>query len=142
MTQPHVIKLGTAIIDDGRSGRRVMVAQLPGGGGRVVDLNRIELLRQTKLGEGRPDVLADALMQPTPYKKGLESHDREIYTNSFNNHVSKLLTRSDYGAYPELPPVVTCFFRNQQIYDQTEADYMAGGDCGGSLCIKNQTIVW
>ncbi|MCL1909225.1 MAG: hypothetical protein FWG12_07685 [Holophagaceae bacterium] len=62
MTQPHDIKLGTAIIDDGGSGRRVMVAQLPGGGGRVVDLNRIELLRQTKLGEGRPDVLADALM--------------------------------------------------------------------------------
>jgi hypothetical protein len=61
----HGFSLGTAAWQDGYRERRALVARLHGGAGRVVDLNRIERARLAKLGEGRPDALADALVPPS-----------------------------------------------------------------------------
>jgi len=57
--------LGTAVWQDGYMERRALVARLHGGDGRVADLNRFERVRQARLGEGRPDAMADALVPPS-----------------------------------------------------------------------------
>jgi hypothetical protein len=69
---PYGIKFGTAVWSDGAFERRALVAPLPGGAGRVVDLNRVERVRLAKLGEGRPEALADALV-PSSLRLLLES---------------------------------------------------------------------
>lgn len=71
------IKFGTAILKEGGTERRTMVAQLSNGEGRVVDLNRVEWLRLAKLGEGRPDALADAMVPPS-LRQLLDSGPRGI----------------------------------------------------------------
>ena len=71
------IKLGTAILKNGPHGRRALVAELPSGSGRVVDLNRVEMARLAKLGEGDPDGLANVLVPPS-LRKLLESGERGI----------------------------------------------------------------
>ena len=55
--------LGTALFRDGLAERRVLVARLSDG--RLADLNRIEFLRLEKLGEGHPELLAEALVPPS-----------------------------------------------------------------------------
>ncbi|MCL1894269.1 MAG: hypothetical protein FWG02_08570 [Holophagaceae bacterium] len=75
-TLQQEIKLGTAIFKEGASERRAMVALMPGTN-RVVDLNHVERLRLTKLGEGRADALADVLV-PTSLRQLLESGHRGI----------------------------------------------------------------
>lgn len=55
--------LGTAFFRDNSAERRAVVARLPGG--RVADLNRVELLRLKKLGEGHPEALAETLVPPS-----------------------------------------------------------------------------
>jgi hypothetical protein len=62
---PQGLSLGTATWQDGYMERRALVARLPGDHGRLVDLNRVERVRQAQLGEGRPDALADALVPPS-----------------------------------------------------------------------------
>ncbi|MDR0498341.1 MAG: hypothetical protein LBH03_01240 [Holophagales bacterium] len=71
-TLTHGIKLGTAVWKDGFSERRALVACLPGDVGRVVDINRIERIRLAKLGEGRAEAVADALV-PSSLRQLLES---------------------------------------------------------------------
>lgn len=55
-----------------REERRCLVAPLPSDPSRVVDLHRIERVRLAKLGEGRPEVLARALV-PSAMRALLES---------------------------------------------------------------------
>ncbi|BDU78721.1 hypothetical protein [Mesoterricola sediminis] len=70
------MKLGTAVWREGRVERRALVAPLPEGG-RVVDLNRLEHLRLAKLGEGRPETLAEALV-PASLRRVLEGGPRAL----------------------------------------------------------------
>ncbi len=55
--------LGTASWLEGPAERRALVARL--GEDRVADLSRIEAYRLGKLGEGRPEALAEALVPPS-----------------------------------------------------------------------------
>lgn len=57
------MRLGTAVWMEGGAERRALVAPLAEG--RVVDLNRVERVRLAKLGEGAPEVLAEALLPPS-----------------------------------------------------------------------------
>ncbi|HTL99375.1 MAG TPA: hypothetical protein VL181_11280, partial [Holophagaceae bacterium] len=57
------MRLGTAAWSEGASERRALVSPLADG--RLADLNRIERVRQAKLGEGAPDAIADALLPPS-----------------------------------------------------------------------------
>lgn len=59
------MRLGTASWMEGPRERRALVGLLEGDPGRVVDLARIERVRLAKLGEGRPDLLAEALVPPS-----------------------------------------------------------------------------
>jgi hypothetical protein len=76
-TLPRGLKFGTATWNEGASIRRALVGQLPSDPGRVVDLNRVERIRLTKTGEGRPEPLADALV-PASLRLLLESGPRGI----------------------------------------------------------------
>jgi len=75
VSQP--LKLGTVVWAEGVSERRVLVAPLPSDPNRVVDLNRVERFRLLKLGEGRAEVLADALV-PSSLRQVLESGSRGL----------------------------------------------------------------
>ena len=67
--------LGTAIwTEEGRE-RFVLVAPLPSDPSRVVDLHRIEVARLTRLGEGRPEAMAEVLV-PSRLQSLLESGPR------------------------------------------------------------------
>ena len=69
------MKLGTVLCPDGAT---VLVASLPSDPGRVVDLNRMERMRLAKLGEGRPEALADALV-PGALARLLEGGARAVH---------------------------------------------------------------
>jgi hypothetical protein len=71
------MRVGTAFWAEGSSERLALVAQLPSDPGRVVDLNRLEHLRLAKLGEGRAESLAEALMPPS-LERLLEGGPRAI----------------------------------------------------------------
>jgi hypothetical protein len=73
----QILKLGTVSWNEGASERRCLVAPLPSDPSRVVDLNRVERLRLLKLGEGRAEVLADALVPPS-LRQILESGPRGL----------------------------------------------------------------
>lgn len=60
-----------------RDGRRCLVAPLPSDPGRVVDLHRLEQLRLAKLGEGRPEAMAETLV-PAFLRAVLESGSRGL----------------------------------------------------------------
>ncbi|HET6329886.1 MAG TPA: hypothetical protein VFF76_03780 [Holophagaceae bacterium] len=64
------MRLGTAVWEEGASERRALVSPLADG--RFADLNRIERVRQAKLGEGAPEALADALV-PSSLRRVLEA---------------------------------------------------------------------
>ena len=70
------MRLGTAIWMEGKAERRALIAPLADG--RVVDLNRIERVRLAKLGEGAPEVLAEALVPPS-LRKVLEAGPRALH---------------------------------------------------------------
>lgn len=72
------LRLGTASWSDGALERRAVVAPLPADPTRLVDLNRVERFRLAKLGEGQPDVLADALV-PASLRKLLEGGTRALH---------------------------------------------------------------
>jgi len=55
------LRLGTALLGGAASPRQALVAALPSDPDRVVDLTPMERARQAKLGEGRPDLLAEVL---------------------------------------------------------------------------------
>ena len=67
--------LGTAAWTEGPHERRAMVARL--GEDRVADLSRIEVFRLRKLGEGRPEALAETLVPPS-LRLLLESGPRAV----------------------------------------------------------------
>jgi hypothetical protein len=69
------MRLGTAVWSEGAVERRALVAPLADG--RLADLNRIERVRQAKLGEGAPDALADALVPPS-LRRVLEAGPRAL----------------------------------------------------------------
>lgn len=60
-----------------REGRRCLVAPLPSDPSRVVDLHHLEQLRLAKLGEGRAEVLAEALV-PASLRTVLASGPRAL----------------------------------------------------------------
>lgn len=59
------MRLGTALWAEGGADRQVLVAPLPSDPGRLVDLHRMERERLARLGEGRPELLAEALVPPS-----------------------------------------------------------------------------
>lgn len=64
LPDPLSLLLGTAIwVEKGRE-HCALVAPLPSDPERVVDLHRVEVARLARLGEGRPDTLAEALVPP------------------------------------------------------------------------------
>jgi hypothetical protein len=67
--------LGTAVWAEGPVERRALVARLASG--RVVDLNRVEVIRLRKLGEGEPERLADVLV-PASLRRVLEGGTRAL----------------------------------------------------------------
>ena len=72
------MRLGTAVWAEGPGLRRALVAQLPSDPSRVVDLNRVEHLRQAKLGEGRAEALAAELV-PCSLRRLLECGPRALH---------------------------------------------------------------
>jgi len=76
-TVTHPIKLGSAVWSEGVSERRALVSPLPGDASRVVDLNRVERVRLSRLGEGRAEAMADTLV-PSSLRLLLESGPRAI----------------------------------------------------------------
>lgn len=71
------LRLGTASWSEGAAERRALVAPLPSDPVRLVDLNRMERVRLGKLGEGRAEALADALVPPS-LKQVLEGGARAL----------------------------------------------------------------
>lgn len=71
------MRLGTACWQEGRTGRRALVAPLPSDPARLVDLNRMEQVRLAKLGEGRPEALAAELV-PDDLCRLLEAGPRAL----------------------------------------------------------------
>jgi hypothetical protein len=71
------LRLGTASWMEGSAVRQALVAPLPSDPNRVVDLNRMERARQTKLGEGRPERLAEVLVAST-LRETLEAGPRAL----------------------------------------------------------------
>lgn len=67
--------LGTAVWSEGPGERRALVARLASG--RLADLNRIEVMRLRKLGEGEPERLAEALV-PASLRRLLEGGPRAL----------------------------------------------------------------
>ena len=67
--------LGTALFRNGSADRRALVAMLSHG--RVVDLNRMERMRLEKIGEGHPELLAEALVPPS-LRRLMESGPRAL----------------------------------------------------------------
>jgi hypothetical protein len=59
------MRLGTAQLPDPGRERRALVSPLPSDPTRVVDLHAVEVERLRKLGEGQPQVLAEALLPPS-----------------------------------------------------------------------------
>jgi hypothetical protein len=128
-TIPQGFKLGTAVWRDGSTERRAMVAPLPGDPGRVVDLNRIERIRLAKLGEGRPETLADALV-PSSLRLLLESGPRGlqraaqtlIYAEKWHqksglpDHLAR--RAGSYRTLPCLPRPLTIRTSNGQFLDR------------------------
>jgi hypothetical protein len=76
-TITELLKLGTASWFEGASERRALVAPLPSDPSRLVDLNRMEQVRLAKLGEGRADALAEALV-PSSLRRVLEGGLRAL----------------------------------------------------------------
>lgn len=72
------LRLGTALLGGAAPQRQILVAALPSDPNRVVDLNQMERARQAKLGEGRPDRLADALAPPS-LREVLEAGPRALH---------------------------------------------------------------
>ena len=72
------MRLGTVLWKEGLAERQVLVASLPADPGRVVDLNRMERMRLAKLGEGRPEAMADALV-PAALDRLLEGGPRALH---------------------------------------------------------------
>jgi len=71
------LRLGTALWIEGPTERQMLVAPLPSDPSRVVDLHSLERERLAKLGEGRPDPLAEALAPPS-LRRVLEAGPRAI----------------------------------------------------------------
>lgn len=71
------LKLGTALWVEGGLERRALVAPLPSDPTRLVDLNRMERMRQAKLGEGEPEALADVLV-PASLRRVLQGGTRAL----------------------------------------------------------------
>jgi hypothetical protein len=67
--------LGTASWAEGPKERRALVARLSSG--RLADLNRVEAIRLSRLGEGDPERLADALV-PASLRRVLEGGPRAL----------------------------------------------------------------
>jgi len=67
--------LGTAVWAEGPVQRRALVARLASG--RLADLNRLEVVRLGKVGEGDPERLADALVPPS-LRRVLEGGPRAL----------------------------------------------------------------
>lgn len=85
--------LGTASWLEGPAERRALVARL--GEDRVADLSRIEAYRLRKLGEGRPEALAEALVPPS-LRLLLESGPRALQrTRQAFAYAEKWLKRGD-----------------------------------------------
>ncbi len=74
---PISLRLGTALWLDAPKERQALVAPLPSDPDRVVDLHRMERARQAKLGEGRPELLAEALVAST-LRETLEAGPRAL----------------------------------------------------------------
>ncbi len=72
-----LLRLGTATWSEGPFERRALVSPLPSDPSRVVDPNRVDRLRLAKLGEGRAEAVADALM-PASLRQVLESGPRGL----------------------------------------------------------------
>ena len=72
------MRLATVLWREGACERKVLVAQLPADPDRVVDLNRLEQLRLAKLGEGRAESLAHALV-PSSLEQLLEAGPRAFH---------------------------------------------------------------
>jgi len=71
------LRLGTALLGGGASPRQALVAALPSDPDRLVDLNPMERARQAKLGEGRPERLAEVLA-PASLREVLEAGPRAL----------------------------------------------------------------
>lgn len=77
-SRPRVpLRLGTALWMEGPTERLALVAPLASDPERVVDLQRTERARQAKLGEGRPELLAEALV-PSSLREALEAGPRAL----------------------------------------------------------------
>jgi hypothetical protein len=71
------MKLGTAVFTDLGRERRALVSPLPSDPARLVDLNAVEAERLRKLGDGQPQLLADALVPPS-LRRVLEAGPRGL----------------------------------------------------------------
>jgi hypothetical protein len=69
--------LGTARWSEGGVERRALVSPLPSDPERLVDLHRVERIRLAKLGEGRAELLAEALV-PGSLRQILEGGARAL----------------------------------------------------------------
>ena len=96
------MRLGTALWTEGAAERRALVAPLADG--RFADLNRIERVRLSKLGEGSPDALADALV-PSSLRRLLEAGPRGIArAKQTIAYAEKWAKRGDLPDTLALPP--------------------------------------
>lgn len=96
------MRLGTAVWSEGATERRALVSPLADG--RLADLNRIERVRQAKLGEGAPEVLAEALVPPS-LRRLLEAGPRALArVRQTIQYAEKWAKRGDLPDTLALPP--------------------------------------
>lgn len=96
------MRLGTAVWSEGALERRALVAPLSDG--RLADLNRIERVRQAKLGEGAPEALADAFV-PMSLRRLLEAGPRGLArAKQTTIYAEKWAKRGDLPDTLALPP--------------------------------------
>ena len=142
MTQPF--KLGTATWIEGATERRALVAPLPSDPSRLVDLHRVEQVRLAKLGEGRAQALADALVPPS-LRHVLEGGSRALQRlRQTLGYAEKWVRRGDLPEFLALPQtavrMLPCLPRPAILRrgDGTHLDRLAVQGPGGTLGVLPQ----
>lgn len=135
----ETLKLGTATWTEGATERRALVAPLPSDPSRLVDLHRMEQVRLAKLGEGRAEALADALVPPS-LRQVVEGGPRALQRlRQTLAYAEKWVRRGDLPEFLALPTsavrMLPCLPRPVVLRrgDGTHLDRLAVQGPGGTL---------
>lgn len=133
------MKLGTATWIEGGRERRALITPLPSDPERWVDLHAVERVRQAKLGEGRADALAEALVPPSlrlVLEGGVRTLQRLRTTLAYAEKWARKATLPVFAAPPRTElRLLPCLPRPASLLraDGTHLDRLSVQGPGGTL---------